>query len=166
MSPGFSAESYSDLNGLRENLEKSQPDNLSQPGFELEPARFTVRHANCYSTAKRKRKARINVSSLHIWNCFTRTLENIPRTTNTNEAYFNREDRSSLYHVLEQRSSAYCTLGLASLTRSLLQHQGASVAAGGYAISLSLLHNRAYFVALLALYSFQQVLTTTVLEEL
>ncbi|KAJ4448176.1 hypothetical protein ANN_10189 [Periplaneta americana] len=40
-------------------------------------------------------------------------------------------------------------------------HQRASVTAGGYAASLSLLHDGAHFVTLLALYPFQRMLTTT-----
>ncbi|KAJ4430074.1 hypothetical protein ANN_22283 [Periplaneta americana] len=53
MNPEFSAESYSAFafNRVKENPEKPQPGNLSQLGFELETARFTVRHANRYSTA-------------------------------------------------------------------------------------------------------------------
>ncbi|KAJ4428541.1 hypothetical protein ANN_24585 [Periplaneta americana] len=64
---------------------------------------------------------------------------------------------SAVINILHSRASV-------SLSPCLLQHQRAPVAAGGYAVSLSLLHDGTYFVAILALYPFQRVLTTTDLD--
>ncbi|KAJ4431215.1 hypothetical protein ANN_19812 [Periplaneta americana] len=67
--------------------------------------------------------------------------------------------------ILRQESSAQSTLGLASLTRGKRSALSALVAASGYALYLSLLHDGAQGTAPRTHCTFQRLLTTTVLRD-